>query len=304
MASLPFTLRQLRYFVFAAEAGTVIGAASKLGVSSSALSDAITELQRVLDTTLCVRTKSQGLTLTPAGTRFLADARRLLHQAADLASALATDAREPSGPLVVSCYPTLAPAILPVFLENFQKQHPLVRLAVTEGTQDKLKDQLESGEVDIAIAYDGPIRGELRGARLFELHAYVLVAASDPLAGRKTIRLEEMVDGDLIFFEAAPSGDHTLSLFAEHGLYPKILHRTESFEVVRTLVARGLGYGILVQRPVNTASYEGLPLAMIEIDPPVRPVGVNILWSNRPDVPRRVTALIDFACSYQWAASG
>ena len=64
------------------------------------------------------------------------------------------------------------------------------------------------------------------------------------------------------------------------GLRPKIRHRTASYEVVRTLVARGLGYGILVSRVANPGSYEGLPLVEKTIAPPVRPVAC-LLYTSR-----------------------
>ncbi|CAH0249821.1 hypothetical protein SRABI128_02884 [Microbacterium sp. Bi128] len=72
---------------------------------------------------------------------------------------------------------------------------------------------------------------------------------------------------------------------------------------MRTLVGRGLGYGILVQRPANPASYEGYPVAMKEISPPVDPVGIDVIWSATIDPPDRVRALISFARSISWTSA-
>ncbi len=61
------SLRQLDYFVIAAEIGTMTGAAQRLHVSQSAVSLGIAELERQLGVQLLLRCKAKGLTLTEAG---------------------------------------------------------------------------------------------------------------------------------------------------------------------------------------------------------------------------------------------
>ena len=73
---------------------------------------------------------------------------------------------------------------------------------------------------------------------------------------------------------------------------------------MRTLVGRGLGYGILVQRPANPASYEGYPVVMKEIEPPVAPVGIEVIWPAATPPTARTRALIDFARSIRWPGPG
>lgn len=139
---------------------------------------------------------------------------------------------------------------------------------------------------------------------MFEIPAHVLLPAGDPLAGSGEVRLEDVVDRDLILLDAPPSSDHTLSLFAARGLTPRIRRRTTSYEAVRTFVGRGLGYGALVQRPANPASYEGYPLAICEITPGVPPVGIDVIWSALRRPSERILALIEFAHSIRWSERG
>lgn len=299
-----FTLRQLSYLVAAADAGTIAAAAQRLHVSASAMSDAITELERTMGARLCVRRRAQGLSLTGAGAHVVARARPLLAAARELAVSLQSSAGELVGPITIGCYPTLAPTVLPPLLHDFGNAHPRVELHILEATHDQLEGRLESGEVDVAFVYDTLIPGHPRRAKLFELAAHVLLAADDPLAAADTVRLEEVAGRDLILLDAPPSSEHTLSLFTARGLTPNIRHRTTSYEAVRTLVGRGLGYGILVQRPANPASYEGYPVVMREIEPAVAPVGIDVIWPAAAEPPDRVRALIDFARSIRWSAAG
>ncbi|WP_235436743.1 LysR family transcriptional regulator [Arthrobacter sp. RIT-PI-e] len=299
-----FTLRQLAYLVAAADHGTLSAAGQHLHVSSSALSDALTDLERILGARLTVRRRAHGVTLTTAGARVVDQARPLLGAARELATSLRAGEGELVGPITIGCYPTLAPTVLPPLLHHFGEAHPRVDLHILEATHDQLEGRIESGDVDVAFVYDTSVPGNPRCERLFSLPAHVLLPATDPLAAADGVRLEDVVGRDLILLDAPPSSQHTLSLFASRGLSPRIRHRTTSYEAVRTLVGRGLGYGILVQRPANPASYEGYPVVMKEILPAVEPVGIDVIWSATQDPPERVIALIAFARTIAWPVPG
>lgn len=301
MTTVPdFTLRQLTYLVAAADHGTLSAAGQHLHVSSSALSDSLTELERILGAKLTIRRRAHGITLTTAGVRIVERARPLLTAARELSTSLQAVEGELVGPITIGCYPTLAPTVLPPLLHDFGEAHPRVDLHIREATHDQLEGRIESGEVDVAFVYDTLVPGHPRRERLFSLPAHILLPAADPLAHVAEVRLEDVVDRDLILLDAPPSSQHTLSLFESRGLTPRIRHRTASYEAVRTLVGRGLGYGVLVQRPVNQASYEGYPVVMKEISPGVEPVGIDVIWSATEDPPERVAALIAFARSITW----
>ena len=294
-----FTLRQLAYFVAAADVGTITSAAELLHVSPSAMSDAITELETALRERLCIRRRAHGLTLTPSGQRVLEHARRMLAEAEDLQHSI-TGAGQLAGPVVIGCYPTLAPTILPPLLQGFAELHPQIELSIREATQDRLADELHTGRIDVAFVYNMLVPAETERTQLFELQAHVVLPADHPLATRASLRLRDLVNEDLILLDAPPSSEHTLSVFEAQGLRPKIRHRTASYEVVRTLVARGLGYGVLVSRVSNAQSYEGLPIVTKPIAPPVRPVAVDMVWAQDRPIPARTRALIDFAQGVAW----
>ena len=295
-----FSLRQLSYLITAARLGTISAAAAELHVSSSAISDSITALEHEMDAQLCIRKKAHGLVLTAAGKQVAARATSLINEANELERDLKTSDGELAGPITIGCYPTLAPMILPVLLAEFGERHPRVSLEIVETTQDKLAGKLESGEIDVAFVYETLIPGTPNHAQLFAQPAHVILAADDPFASRETVRLEDLVERDMVLLDSPPSSQHTLSMFTERSLQPKIRHRTTSYEVVRTLVGRGLGYGVLVQRLNNTSSYEGYPLVVKEIEPAVEPVAVEVIWPSQSAIALRVQALIEFALARKW----
>ena len=77
-----FSLRQLSYFVAAAEDGSTLRAAETLHVSQPAVSMAISQLEQTFQQKPFVRRYAQGLTSTPFGRRKLTEIRHLLADAA------------------------------------------------------------------------------------------------------------------------------------------------------------------------------------------------------------------------------
>src|SRR3954467_4876778 len=98
-------MNQLAAFVAVAEAGTISAAAEKLHASPSALSAAVTELERALQAQLLRRRKAKGVSLTPTGEAVLARARALLYQAAELEADARGQGRGGRGPARLRPYP-------------------------------------------------------------------------------------------------------------------------------------------------------------------------------------------------------
>src|SRR5690606_30033921 len=119
-----YTLRQLEYLVAVADAGSISPAAGALHVTPPAVASAITELERTLHTQLMVRRKAHGVVLTPTGTFLYNRATTLLRDAEELQLATASGGAELVGPLVLGCYATLAPTIVPTLMRWVAEQHP------------------------------------------------------------------------------------------------------------------------------------------------------------------------------------
>ena len=57
-----------------------------------------------------------------------------------------------------------------------------------------------------------------------------------------------------------------MSLFAETGSQPPIAYRSRSFEMIRSMVAAGLGFSLLNQRPLTNQAYNGGRVKMIPLN--------------------------------------
>jgi DNA-binding transcriptional LysR family regulator len=288
------SLRQLAYFVAIADTGTLSGAAQRMRVSQSAVSLSLGELERVLRVQLCVRRKAHGITLTPSGNHVLRQARELLHQADELEASASGAHDELNGVLVVGGYVTLAPTVLLPLMQGFGSVHPGLAIDFAEGTQDTLEPRILSGELDLAVMYHMDLSPRMARAVLFTLRPHVLLPADHPLVDRPEVSLHDLEPEPMVLLDAPPSSHHTLALCQRAGMVPLVRYQTSTLEMARALVGRGMGYCLLVTRPPNDRTYEGLRVVPKEIAEPVEEALVVLAWPREARLSRQAREFVGF----------
>lgn len=287
------TLRQLEYFRAIAVTGSLSAAAEDRHVSRSTIASALDDLERGLGAQLCVRYKSHGIELTEAGRGVLDTAITILGEVDDLET-IGSEHRL-SGELVIGCFSSLAPTVVPHVLRRYTAAHPDVRTSVVVESADVLDERLRSGQLDLMVSYNPHLDPRLAWERLFETRMHVILPAAHPLAGRASIHLAELVDEPLVLMMTPPSTDQVLGYFAALGLRPNVRYRVTHFELGRSLVAAGLGYSLFIQRPKNNSSYDGLPLVSVPLDPPPPVQLVAIAWPRARRLNAKARELIRIA---------
>jgi DNA-binding transcriptional LysR family regulator len=290
-----FTLRQLEYFQTAARIGSFAGAAAELHVSATAVAAAVGDLERALGVQLCLRHKAQGITLSTTGLWLLGEISSLLADAVEIERAVVSTDGVLRGPVAIGCYSTMAPSVIPELAAGFQAQHPDVELTFFDGSADQLLDQLWAGRLDVVITYRLGLPDGLDEAKLFDTGVNVLLAADHALAAAAAVPLTDLAAEPFIMLDLAPGGRHNLEILSAANVTPQIRHRSSNVELVRSMVARGLGYSLLVHRPHNDRSYEGLPLVSLPIGPEPVAVSAVIVWPTDVRLTRRARAVVEFA---------
>ena len=292
MAAFPFTLRQLQYFDAIAGEGSLAAAAKRCRVSASALTLAIDDLEHHLRLQLLIRRKGKGVILTPAGARLLLQARRVLQYAESLSEDAWQAASTLNGRFAIGCFSTLAPFFLPALMELFRDRHPELDLEFAEAATPELVEMLLQGRIDAALVYDADVSAQLAFGPVSEIRPYVMVCEAHRLATRSRVRLGELVSEPLILLDVHPSRPNTERLFRALDLKPRVGHMTGNFELARCLVARGLGYGVLFQRPASRVSYDGNALVTLEIDDAIPRSFVGVVRPAGAPRTARHTALV------------
>ena len=262
---LKFTLRQLEYAVQTADSGSVAAAAEILSVTQPSVSAALKKLEDTIGLQIFIRHHAQGLTPTSRGNEFLADARRLLAQSEELARQSDSQIGPLKGRLLVGSFVTLAPTYVPILISKFNMLYPNVEIILEEGVQSELLSGLRNGRHDLALIYDVDLPTDVEAMEVAALKPYVLLSASHKLANFKKIALSNLANEKLILLDIQPSRTYFLRLLEAQGVKPIIGFSSASLELVRGMVARGLGYSLLITRPAGDLSYDGEKLSVHEI---------------------------------------
>lgn len=285
------TLRQLELFIAAAECGSFAAAATEVFVTPNAVASAVTELETLFDTQLFIRRRAKGLTTTAAGQALITRASDLLEQAHELTLSIGNVNDTIKGPVKVGCYSTLAATIIPELWAQVADQLPEVELDITEGPAESLSHKLLSGHLDMVISYRVGLPMGIHSEELFQTSPQVALPEHHPMAHQSTVALEALEAEPLILLDLPPAGDNTLRLLHERGLRPNVIHRSTSYETVRSMVARGFGYSLFFQQTMTEVSYEGLRLIHRQIEPPLNAEPVVLSWPIDAIPTRRARAV-------------
>jgi DNA-binding transcriptional LysR family regulator len=188
--TIDIDLRQLRAFVTVVQTGSFSGAARTLGMSQSAVSQTVRQLEEGLGVRLLDRT-TRSLQLSKVGVDFLPGIQRLLadldHQLQDL-----RDLREHRrGHVTVACVPSVALRLMPDVLATFKQDHPLVNITLKEVSRHQIIAYLRSGDVELGIA-NVPGEDPDLDAKLLLTDSFALVMRRDhPLALRDSVSWED-----------------------------------------------------------------------------------------------------------------
>lgn len=238
-------LHQLAYFVAVAERLHFSRAAEALHVAQPAVSQQIRKLEAELGQQLFHRMKRR-VALTPAGEALLPWARRIL---ADVAAARA-EVQELSGlvkgRLAVGATPSVSTHLLPPLLSEYHRRHPGIEFRVREAGSRDLVQQLEAGELDLAIIILPVGHPMLETVPLLEEELVVAVPPGHRLAGREAVRLVELRSEPFVLFrEGYDLYDVTIAACRRAGFEPRATVAGGEMDSTLSFVASGLGVAIV-----------------------------------------------------------
>lgn len=144
------TLIQLEYIVAVDTFRHFARAAKQCFVTQPTLSMQIHKLEKELGIKIFDRNK-QPVLPTQAGAEIILQARQILSQRDAMEDTIQTKKGIISGELKIGIIPTLAPYLLPLFVQSFIRDYPLVKLTVNELTTEFILMRLREGRIDAGI---------------------------------------------------------------------------------------------------------------------------------------------------------
>ncbi|BCP54001.1 transcriptional regulator [Kaistia sp. 32K] len=293
-----FSLTQLTYFVTAANIGSVSAAARRLSISQPSISAAISHLEDLFGAALVTRHNRHGIRLTAEGKIVFEQALKLLDQAQDLEQSLGVDPRFVAGRVSLGCFDPIASYYLPALMRRLTLEFPKLDVQYYLKDQPELHQSLLNNDLNLAITYDTGMWEDVSSITLWHVSPFVLLPKGHRLSGRPGVSLGDIVDEDYILIDWPESKQYQLSLFTRTGRVPRVTRYAANLEMLRGMVAHGLGVAISVTRPVGDISYDGAPLVCIPILDSVPPQPVVLSFAKNRSMTRATQALLEFIVNY------
>jgi DNA-binding transcriptional LysR family regulator len=275
-----FSLRQLRYFVVTAETLSFTAAAKKLHISQPSISTALSELESSFGVQLFMRHHASGLSLTPAGRDMLGQAQNLLKNAEDLQLAARTMDGGMTGEISLGCMVSLAPLVMPALISRFLGNFSGISFRTLEEHQHDLLHGLRVGTLDLALTYDLNLTEDISFTPIVSLPPYLILPARHRLAHEAAVSLTQLLDEPYVLLDLPYSREYFAQLFDAVGHWPVPAFRSSQPEVVRGMVANGLGFSILNFPLKSTRTVDGAEFVVKPFKEDVTPTTVGIARSS------------------------
>jgi DNA-binding transcriptional LysR family regulator len=284
---LRYSLRQLRYFVVTAEALSFTAASKILRISQPSISTAVAELEESFGVQLFIRHHASGLSMTQAGHEMLGKTRDLLKNAEELQVTARGMDTGMSGSIALGCLISLAPPLLPGIISRFVAEHAGIAFRTLEAHQEDLFTGLHDGSLDLALTYNIDLSDDVEFLPLLTLPPYVILPKTHHLAQRRAVTLASLQGESYVMLDLPHSREYFASLFEGVGERLVATFRSAQPEVVRGMVANGLGYSILNFPLKSTQTVDGEDFVIRQFSDAVAPVTLGIAQSRNMK-PRQV----------------
>jgi len=234
-------LRELKTFIAVARYGTFAATGMHIGLTQSAISAQIRNLENALGQQLFDRTGRQAI-LNAAGERALPMAREML----DMFNRMATaeSASECSGELKIGAIASVQTGLLPAALLRLRHAAPRVEPKLVPGVSLNLLSQVDAGELDVAILIRPPF------ALPKELHTQVLrqepfvLIVPQHLQGNDPLQL--LRDNPLVRYDRTSFGGRLVSRFLrEQRLEVNVALELDELDGIVKMVECGLGVSLV-----------------------------------------------------------
>lgn len=292
---MSFNIRQIRYFVAAAEAGKIVAAASAVGISPSAITEAIQDLEETVGTRLVTRHRD-GIKVTYDGYVFLQHCRNIISALSAATYAVGAHRKRVEGQLRLGVTITVAGYFLAAPLARFRRSFPDVDISIRELDRSVIEKQLIAGQLDLSILLVSNLKhvAELSTETLAKSRRRLWTSTNHPLLAKPKVTLRDIAKEPYIQLTIDEAAKTTLSYWQKNNLEPNVVFRTDSVEAVRSLVATGAGVTILSDMVYRPWSLEGDKLESREIGQTVPSMDVGLAWPRKLDLPPPAQAFIEF----------
>jgi LysR family hydrogen peroxide-inducible transcriptional activator len=194
------TLTQLKYITAVADSKTFASAAQQCNVTQPTMSMQIQKLEDTLGVMIFDRSRSP-VRVTEIGERIIQQARNILRESTKVTEMISDEANNITGQFKLGIIPTVAPLLLPKFLNSFLSGYPDLKITIDELHTNTIIDYLNRDIIDAGILALPLDEENLKEIPLYEEDFVGLVSSEHRLYERETITPEDLSAKDLLLLK-------------------------------------------------------------------------------------------------------
>jgi len=293
-------IHQLEYVMAVAKYQGFTRAAEEIKISQPSLSQQICKLENELGISLFVRT-TRSVQLTPAGEEFVNHAQRIISDVNAARRCIHEYVSIEKGCLKIGIIAVIGYSHIPNLLASFQKNYSGIKLHLYEEQCGVLLNQLRSFKIDAVICQIPSTDPNFKFYPLMTDRMVVVTNQHHPLANRKSVELQELVDENFILTPATSGHYHDfLDACRSEGFVPKVVANCAIVDTMLGLVREELGITVLSSHVAAAATKRDPRTKIISLNPPIKRNTVLVIRNN-DDLPPPLKVFLKFTS--QWATN-
>lgn len=260
-------VRQIETYQAVMTYGTTSRAAEVLSMSQPAVSKAIMQLERSIGFKLFDREKGRMIP-SAEGQLFFREVQISLAGIAKLRSAAARIRDYGSGDIRMACLSAFSTNLVPNAIARFRKRHPEIAVSLHVAASSEIRDLVAANQLDIAVTADEIDATGVEAVPFAEIPAALAVPPGHRLIEKDVITPADLDKLDLVALAPEDTTrQEAETIFAAHGVAPKVVAETAYASTVCAMVLAGIGCGIV--DPVTAAGYVERGLVLLPLAPSV-----------------------------------
>lgn len=259
-------LSLLQTFQAIIETGTTQGAGEKLGLSQSAVSRRLSQLEETLRIKLFLRDKTR---LIPTrDSEILRTQMQLLLQRNEKLLALAEELRQGNSPAVrlrIAFPASLTLSIVPAIIKRFLEKAPLVQIELHSGSYDTIERMLLDERAELGFLRMPVQKAGLVETPLVRVNTVCVMPEDHRLAAKEKVSVKDLLDEPLILLGRMRAPRHEIdTVFSRHHMRPNI--RLEAHSVLSACGMVAAGLGVTLVNEMMARDYAHMPLAIRQLE--------------------------------------
>jgi DNA-binding transcriptional LysR family regulator len=248
---------QLKTFQLVSRLKSFSKAAEKLGVTQPAISAQVRSLENEVGARLFDR-EGGKVTFTAAGRLFEPFAEHCIQCHSHILAGVSELYQSPRGEITVSTSEATSLYVLPAVFAHFKKLYSRVHLSIVRSERTRTLEAVFSREVDFGIVSLPVKDSRLTIHSIYKDEMKLVTSPTHPLADRESVKIDEIVQYPMLMMKQGRQREKMNHVFQSRDVQPKIAMELDSSELLKRLIAAGIGMGFLPYTNVRTDEAAGL----------------------------------------------